>query len=292
MKIRVNGEEISLEAVQYELNRLIKFYSEHFSPQQVQEQMQMLRRKAVDQAIGAKLLIAEAIRLGIQVAQEDVEARIATMIRDAGGQEQFEKLLEAQGLTMERLRRSIEGGRRVDLLIERITSDVPQPTEEEIRDYFQAHRGEYLTPERALFQHILIKPASASEQDRAAAVEKLTEIRRRIEQGADFAEQAAAYSDCPSGRRTGGSLGWLTRGIMLPEFENAIFSLPVGAVSHPLETPLGFHLVKKLAHEPPQEAPFEMVRDKIRDFLTHAARGKAISAYVNELRKRAVIEIT
>ncbi|MCX7592131.1 MAG: peptidylprolyl isomerase [Kiritimatiellae bacterium] len=292
MAIRVNGEEIPAAAIEYELNRLIRFYSEHLSPRQVQEDMEALRRKAVEQAIGTKLLIEEAKRLDIRVPREDVDSRVGMMIQNAGGREQFEQLLRNQGLTVEALRRSIEGGRRVDLLIERITAGVPEPTEEEIRAYFEAHRGEYVTPERAQFQHILIKPASSSVEDRTRAREKLLQIRRRVLEGADFAAEAAAHSDCPSGRRTGGSLGWITRGTMLAEFENAIFSLPIGAVSDVLETPLGFHIVKKNGYEPPREATYEMVRDRICDFLRHVARGDAISRHVAELRKQAVIEET
>ncbi|MDD5706597.1 MAG: peptidylprolyl isomerase [Kiritimatiellae bacterium] len=289
-RIRVDGETIPPEAFAFELSRLVRFYAEHLPEEQIRRQMPALRQRAIDQTIGAKLLIAEAARLDIQTTGEDVEQRVAAMVKQAGGAEKFAVLIKKQQMTEEQLREHVRRGRSVDLLVERIVSETPDPTEEEMRAHFDAHRDEYSRPERVLAQHILVKPADAGEDAREAARAKLKTIRERVMAGADFAAEAAAHSECPSGRKSGGSLGWFSRGMMVGEFENAVFDMSVGQLSEIIETPFGFHLIKKSAHEDSAPAEFDDAREGVREFMRHARRGELLAAHVAELRERAKIE--
>jgi peptidyl-prolyl cis-trans isomerase C len=100
-----------------------------------------------------------------------------------------------------------------------------------------------------------------------------------------------AHSDCPSGKADGGSLGWFSRGMMVPEFDTAAFSLKVGELSDVIETPFGFHIIFKNDEEPAVEASFDDVRESIRDFLRHTARGEVVAAYVADLREKATVMI-
>ncbi|NQT94055.1 MAG: peptidylprolyl isomerase [Lentisphaerae bacterium] len=292
MTLSVNAEPIPEGAIQYELDRLVRFYSEHMSASEIRSQMDALKRRAKEQAIGGRLLIVEAARLDIQVPEEDIRDRLDRMVENAGGRPAFDEILQRQGMTEEAVRQSIEQGRRVDLLVDRITEGTPDPTEDEIKAHFEEHGEEYSRPERAQAQHVLLCPASDSEADRNTAKARLLEIRQKVEEGTDFAEQAAAHSDCPSGKTAGGSLGWLVPGTTVPEFDEAVFSLEVGELSDIVETELGFHLLRKTAQEESGPAEYDEVHEKIRDFLRHARRGEAISACVRELRDKAVIEET
>lgn len=291
MRIRVNGQEIPPASVEFELNRLIKFYSEHMSAGQLNEQMALLRQKAVDQAIGAKLLLDEASRLDIEPTEEDIEGRIRQMMKDAGGEKAFVNALAKQRLTLDVLRDGLRRGRRVDLLVERIVGTISDPTEEEMRQHFSAHAEEYRTADRAQAQHILIRPPTAGDDDRREARSRLADIRRKLQDGADFAEMAAAHSECPSGRKTGGSLGWVNQGSLLPEIDSVIFSMEAGELSEVVESPLGYHLIRKVAQEQGGTAEYADVADRVRDFLRHARRGQALAGYVTDLRKKASVEI-
>jgi parvulin-like peptidyl-prolyl isomerase len=74
---------------------------------------------------------------------------------------------------------------------------------------------------------------------------KALEIIGRIREGEAFASMAKESSDCPS-RKKGGDLGWFGRGEMVKEFENAAFSLSVGAMTtDPVKTKFGYHIIKR-----------------------------------------------
>lgn len=290
MAIKVNGQEIPDEAVEYELGRLIQFYSNHMSETEIRNQLGVLKDKAVEQAIGAKLLIDDARRLNIEVPAEDVQEKLNEMMAGCGGREAFDELLRKQKLSEDVIKAGIAQGRRVDLLVEKITAGMSDPTEKEMAEHFRAHANEYAQPERASAQHILIKPASDGKADKATARARLEGIKREIEGGGNFADQAGMHSDCPSGKKTGGSLGWFSRGTMVPAFDEAVFAMEVGALSEIVESPFGVHLIHKTGQEDAKDVEFEDVRDKVRDFLRHAMRGEAISGYVEELKEKAVIE--
>ncbi|OGV68358.1 MAG: hypothetical protein A2283_17560 [Lentisphaerae bacterium RIFOXYA12_FULL_48_11] len=290
MTIKINGEQIPDEAVQYEFDRLVKFYSEYISADEIQKQMDTLRARAKEQAIGAKVLINEAARLDIKVPTDDITQRLEAMIKNAGGRERFDQLLRQRGITEDTVRQSIEQGRKVDLLVERITQVVSEPTEQELVEHYNLHSKEYRKPERVQARHILIRFDPKNQADKQTSLSRINEIRQRIIDGADFADQAAAYSDCPSGKKSAGSLGWISRGMTVPEFDRIVFSIQVGALSEVFETPLGFHIINKTAHEKSGDSDFDEVREKIREFLRHAHRGEALTAYVNELKQKAIIE--
>ena len=72
---------------------------------------------------------------------------------------------------------------------------------------------------------------------------KCLEIKKKIAEGADFADMAKKHSSCPSGR-SGGALGSFTPGQMVPEFDRVVFKEAVGVVHGPVKTQFGFHLVE------------------------------------------------
>ena len=89
--------------------------------------------------------------------------------------------------------------------------------------------------------HILLSTDSLSKEDALAAIEA---VHKEISDGKDFADVARDISDCPSGS-SGGDLGSFGKGSMVPEFETAAFELDVDAMSGPVETSFGYHLIQR-----------------------------------------------
>ena len=281
----VNGIEISGEAVQFELDRLVRFYMSHgMTMEEVKQNLPKLEEKAQEQAIGAKLLLDRAMEIELPVSSADIDAEVAKIVTQVGGEENFKKTLDEQGITLESFRRELEKGARVNMLVDQACAHTPDPTEEEVAAFFEAHKEEYVEEPKVLCQHILVKGTDD------AALDKIKAIRERIVSGnADFAEEAKNNSDCPSGAE-GGSLGWFGRGMMVPEFDKAAFEMKKGEVSGIVTTQFGYHIIYKADEKGGTQLTLVDVHDQIKDLLRHNARGRATEAFVAELREKAKIE--
>lgn len=138
-------------------------------------------------------------------------------------------------------------------------------TDLEAKKYYEEHRSEY---EQAKARHILIRfkgsrvPLRPNEKDltEEEALAKAKAIKERIAKGEDFAVVAKAESDDSQSGEQGGSLGTFGRGRMIPEFEKAAFTMPIGQVSDPVRTQFGYHLIQV---EERTTTPFESVKADI-----------------------------
>ena len=284
-KAIVNGQEISGEAVQFELDRLVRFYMSHgMSMDEVKSNLPKLEEKALEQAIGAKLLLDRSQELDIPVTAADIDAEVAKVTEQIGGPENFQKAIAAQGIDEESFRKELEKGAKVNKLVEQACSGVPDPTEDEVAQFFEAHKAEFVEPPQVLCQHILVKGTSAE------AFEKIRAIRERIVAGADFAEEAKKNSDCPSGAE-GGSLGWFGRGMMVPEFDKVAFEMKKGEVSDIVTTQFGYHIIYKAGEKGGTAQTLVDVHDQIKDLLRHEARGRAMDQFVAELKEKAEVKL-
>ncbi len=293
----VNGEPIAREAVQFELDRLVKFYASHgMNQDEIKKNLEKLVERAQEQAIGAKLLLARAGELELEVPQQAIEIQVQQVIQQVGGRENFVKALAAQKISEEDFRKELVKGCRVDMLVNQACSGVEEPTEKDVADYYEAHKDDFVSQPQVLAQHILVKTEGMDAADKAQALDKIKAIRARIvaetNQGAigeKFSLEATEHSDCPSGKE-GGSLGWFGPGMMVPEFDKASFSMKVGEVSDVIETQFGYHIILKTDEKAGGPQTLVDVADQIRDLLRHEARGRAVDAFVAELREKAKIE--
>ena len=105
-------------------------------------------------------------------------------------------------------------------------------SEDEINKFYNENKGHFQTPESARASHILVEDE-----------EKANEILDEINNGLAFEEAAEKYSSCPS-KENGGDLGEFDRGRMVPEFEEAAFSMKDGEISAPVKTQFGYHIIK------------------------------------------------
>jgi peptidyl-prolyl cis-trans isomerase C len=182
-----------------------------------------------------------------------------------------------------------EDDARIRALIEREIS-VPDPDESECRTYFEVHRERFRGPGLYEVSHILIAADPADEEARDAAKTKAMAVIRRLrENPSRFAEIAAEVSDCPS-KDTGGTLGQISKGQNVPEFEEVAFRMKEGSLSHhPVETRHGFHILYMDKRIEGALLEFDAVRERIAEELQDRKRHKAISQYLQILVGRSEI---
>ena len=153
--------------------------------------------------------------------------------------------------------------RYLEISLDEIAAGV-KADNEELRALFDAEPERFVTPEKREVSHILLAvPSDAGADEVAQTKERLATLKGRILAGEPFETLARENSDDPGSAASGGALGFIERGMMVPEFEEAVFALAPTEVSDPVRTSFGWHLVKVLSVQEPRGATFEEVRDQV-----------------------------
>lgn len=180
----------------------------------------------------------------------------------------------------------------IDRAFERVLAeevDVPEPTEEECRRWYETNARQFRSGDLAYARHILfqITPGAPLASIRSFAEAMLQELRHNP---GLFAERAARHSNCPSGA-TGGQLGQLQRGQTVPEFDKAIFETTAeGILPSLVKTRYGFHIVAVDKRVEGVQLPYDIVHDQVREELHQLSEERALSQYVSVLAGNAEIE--
>jgi peptidyl-prolyl cis-trans isomerase SurA len=140
---------------------------------------------------------------------------------------------------------------------------------------------------RTRARHILLPATNPTAEDEATR--RLADFKRKIQAGeASFASLARQFSTDGSAAK-GGELGWLYPGETVPEFERAMKDLPVGAISDPVRTQFGVHLIEVLERRAAEESP-EQTRAAARQALREQKADEAFDQWLREIRDRAYVE--
>jgi peptidyl-prolyl cis-trans isomerase SurA len=247
----------------------------------------------LDALITDKIIQKEVSDKGIVVRDEDIDRYIDNIKeRNKVNDEGLKQALAAQGLTVESYRTQIREEIQKAQLMNREIRGKVNVTPEDVQRYYEAHLSEYSTPERWQIAHIVFRLEPDAPPDRVAAVTaKAEEVSGRIKKGADFAEMAKQYSEDASGAN-GGDLGWFKQGEMLEPIEKAALQLKVGAVSAPVRTKVGLHLIKLEAREGAAHQKLDELADQIKQQLYNAALEERFQKWLTEdLRKRHQVEL-
>lgn len=144
-------------------------------------------------------------------------------------------------------------------------ADTASVTDQEARAYYDQRKDSFKIEEQVRARHILVRAEeNATEADVAKAMDKIKKAQADLKAGKNFEETAAKYTEDPSGTQTGGELGWFGRGRMVKPFEDAAFALEKGAVSEPVRTQFGFHLIKVEDKKAAGFEEFDNVANEIR----------------------------
>lgn len=144
---------------------------------------------------------------------------------------------------------------------------------EELERYYQRNREQFRQAEQVKARHILIKvpqPEAGKPVDEKAVEEarkKAEGLLKQLKAGANFEELAKKNSDDKTTASEGGALPWFQRGAMVPEFEQAAFSLPKGQISDLVKTTFGFHIIRVDDKREAGITPLAQVKDSIEPVL-------------------------
>ena len=146
--------------------------------------------------------------------------------------------------------------------------------------------GELREPEKVKARHIFI---STVEEDSESQERDIKLARQRILEGEDFGEVAKDVSQDARTKKFGGELNWFSKTRLPEDFAAAAFELPVGQLSEPIKTRIGWHIVEITERQPERIATFDETKSEIRAYLENQQRKETVTELLGKLRKVANI---
>ena len=161
----------------------------------------------------------------------------------------------------------------------------------EVEDYYENNKEKFGQPKRVKVRHILIRADAQDKEGSAKAREKAESIRQEAAQGKDFTQLAKKYSEDPGSKEDGGSLGFFSKGEMVPEFEKAAFALKEGDVSEIVKTDFGYHLIKCIEKKAAVKFTFDDSRKALEEYVFRKKMEERYKAWIKDLRLKSTIKV-
>lgn len=165
------------------------------------------------------------------------------------------------------------------IYLDRMAKDLPAPSEQEAKQYFEKFKDQFTTPESIHLHHILVN----TEKEAKTVLE-------RLKKGEKFADIAGQVSICPS-KAKGGDLEWLPKGSLVPEIEDVAFSIKNGQITGPVKSKFGYHVLFVEDKKPAQEGSFDMAKDYIFEQLRFQSQQDNYEKITDSLRKKMNVQI-
>lgn len=300
----VNGHKIDRAEVD-------KYYNNQVgsSPQKPsEEQADSLRLSVLKQLIDNEILRQRAEKLGLLATDDEVNSKLAEF-KAPYTQEEFDKRLKAQGLTLDDLKRDLRRSITVEKVINKEVTSKINITDSDISNYYEQHKAEFnLVETRYRLAQILVTTEPNPQmkgpnkaQTEADAKRKIQTAENRLDSGEDFAAVAANYSEQPDAAQSGGDLGFIPESSLKgdPAAYEAIGKLKPGQYTQvlPIVDPgshrvAGYRIVKLLGKDlaGQRELKDPRVQQEIREQLRDRREQLLKAAYYDVIHDEAKIE--
>ncbi len=287
----VNDEVITLSDLNEELDVIRQRTAVTYKGQDIERLLAEARPHVLNRMVERLLIGQEARKSGIVLKDEEINEAI----RDGLAQrkmrmEDLIASLAKEGATLEEYRRELRDHLMKTKLVRREIRSMIMISDEEIGAYYQKHRDDYEGRETVRIQQILLPiPKKADEGQIRTIRQEAEAIRQRLREGEAFELLAGRYSQGPAA--ASGDIGFVEKGVMLPEVEAVAFNLKIGEISDVISSPVGFHIIRVTDKRGAGLKPIEAVREEIRRKIEDEKADKRYESWIEDLRKKSHIEI-
>ncbi|HVL68500.1 MAG TPA: peptidyl-prolyl cis-trans isomerase [Vicinamibacterales bacterium] len=250
-------------------------------------------------AVDELLLVQLGREKGYRLSDDQFKSWLENLRKEQNLQDdaRFQAALKQEGMTVDDLRRQVERS----FLIQRVQQDEVGSklsiTEEEARQYYRAHRDEFVEPASVTLREIFIEIPTATQAGQAgvnvaqddAAKEKAEAAYQRVTGGEDFGKVAAEISDSAS-KANGGLIGPLPVADLSDALRKSLETMKPGEVMKPVRAGKGYQILKLEAMTPATVQPFESVRDVVADRVYEVRQQAEVRKFLSRIRSQAIIE--
>ena len=252
----VNGEKIIRKDFDRRMNVIKRLNQDVTRSVQIQIVNQLAKKVLLKQFVEGK---------NIDVGDEEVQGELEKIkyfleSNPNSNGKSLEEILETQGSNISELKDEVRRTLALSKYLDERVSD------DEKESYFEENKNAF-NGEKVKASHVLIDTTKLkTDAELEKARQKIKEVKKAIDNGADFAEMARKYSTCPSAEN-GGDIGFFQRkGSLVEEFADVAFSMKVGEISEPVKTQFGYHIIKVTDKEEGKDVSYEDVADMV-DFV-------------------------
>lgn len=225
---------------------------------------------------------AEALKAKLDAGADFQEQAIASSSADeafSGGDLGWRSALALPSIFTDKVPKLPVGG---------VAGPIRSPSGFHIIKLLETRGGKQLFVDQTQARHLLLMPNAV--RDEAATLAEIRKLKQRIEQGESLASLARELSDDRGSKQSGGSLGWVSPGQMVPEFEAAMNELTVGQVSQPVKSPFGWHLIE-VEERRKSDMTDLMRRQQVRSILAERRFEEEVQNWLREIRDSTWVEI-
>jgi parvulin-like peptidyl-prolyl isomerase len=300
---KINGVELKSKVIKFQFNRAMRDQPGQMSAADKKKFIQVL----IDNEMVRELIYQEGKKDNQVIPPEEINAELEKM-KSAFGYDSEEKLIEAlkaRDINLEELKRTIEVDLVARNLLDKNIRGKINISDKQVEKYYEENKAQFFRPDSFKTQHIFIphipvelqKSKHPSElmkrKDELSkeAEKEINEVYKKLKPDTDFGELAKNYSKDEGSAKNGGDLGFMYKGVFDPEFDAAVSKLKIGEVSGVVKTGFGFHIIKLNETRPPEQAPFEEVKESIQKHLFMEEANSKVQDYIDGLRKKAHIKL-
>ena len=273
----VDGDEVARTEYDALINQAKKSYQtqKRDFPKAGSQEFQTLKNQAVQFLVQREQFEQQAEELDIEVTDKQVADRLEQIKKQyfGGDAKKYEKQLKEQGLTDAQVRKDIRAQLIQEKIFEEVTKDT-KVTDKQIEDYYEKNKAQYSQPASRDVRHILVKTKA-----------KADELKAQLDNGADFAALAKQYSTDTGSKANGGKLT-ISKGQTVAPFDATAFALKKNAISPPVKTEFGFHIIQALGDvKAAKVTPLKDVKESIRQQLLQTEKNEQMTKWVDDLTK-------
>jgi peptidyl-prolyl cis-trans isomerase SurA len=254
---------------------------------QFKQQQKDLLRGMIDQS----LMVQRAKDMSINV-EPDLAKRLDEVRQQNGlaNLNDLQKGVEASGLSWEDYKTTIRNGLLQKEVVQREVGSHVDISNEEVRQYYEAHPQEFTLPERVVLSEMSLSTEGKSLEEIAAVRAKAEGLRTSVLNGDNFNRVARLYSQ-GSTAKDGGVLGTFKRGELAPQIETIVFQMSKGQISDVIQTRTGFEFLLVEDHLEAGLQPIDKVQSDIRHDIHAQKTQPLLRDYLAELREQSNISV-
>lgn len=267
--VKVNGDSILVKDYDARVAEAQKTYEKQgmkFDTEEGKKALPQIKSQLLDRMIEGKLIAQEVKKQKLNPEDAKVKEQEDIIKKNIGDDAKFQDTLKQQGMTEAELKNFLT-------VYEKVTGDIKEISDTDAKAFFDKNVANYTQPESVTARHILVK----TEDEAKAIITQLTA-------GADFAQLAKDKSIEPGAKESGGELGTITKGKMVPEFETAVFAQKAGTFSKsPVKTEFGYHVILAETHTLAVAPDYEKLKNRVKEDALNTAKDTKFQTYFDDL---------